>query len=76
MVGGVFLLAIVIGSIRFDPLVMIAAIAAVLGGIVALGSNKTTSDQDTAALQAIELRRAELIGVIDLRVVGNEHDRN
>jgi len=68
-VGGTFLLALVIGAIRFDPMIMIAAIAAVLGGIVALGSNRTTSEQAKAALRAAEQRRAELIGAIDLRVV-------
>jgi len=74
--GGILLLATMFGAIRFDPIVMIAAIAAVLGGIVLLGSNKSTSDQAAAALQAAELRRAELIGTIDLRVIGNGHDRN
>jgi hypothetical protein len=69
VVGGAFLLALVIGAIRFDPMIMIAAIAAVLGGIVALGSNRATSEQAKAALRAAEQRRAELIGAIDLRVV-------
>jgi hypothetical protein len=69
-------LATVLGAIRFDPMMMIAAIAAVLGGIVALGSNRSTSDQATAGLQAAELRRIELIGTIDLRLVGNESDRS
>jgi len=67
-VGGTFLLALVIGAIRFDPMIMIASIAALLGGIVALGSNRTTSEQAKAALRAAEQRRAELIGAIDLRV--------
>jgi hypothetical protein len=75
-VGGVFLLATVFGAIRFDPMVMIAAIAAVLGGIVSLGSNKSTSDQAAAAMQAAELRRSELISTIDLHVVGNGYDRS
>jgi hypothetical protein len=75
-VGGVFLLATVFGAIRFDPMVMIAAIAAVLGGIVSLGSNKSTSDQAAAAMQAAELRRGELISTINLHVVaGSEQTR-
>jgi hypothetical protein len=52
-------------------MVMIVAIAAMLGGVVLLGSNRTTSDQAAAALEAAELRRAELIGTIDLRIVGD-----
>ena len=76
VLGGVLLLATAVGAIRFDPKVMIAAIAAVLGGIVFLGSNRSTSDQAAVALRAAELRRAELIGTIDLRIVGNGHDRS
>jgi hypothetical protein len=75
-VGGMLLLVTVFGAIRFDPMVMIVAIAAMLGGVVLLGSNRTTSDQAAAALEAAELRRAELIGTIDLHVVGNGHDRS
>src|SRR5438270_9641193 len=60
-VGGTFLSALVIGAIRFDPMIMIAAIAAVLGGIVALGSNRRTSDQAAAGLQSAELLRGDLI---------------
>jgi hypothetical protein len=74
--GGVLLLATLFGAPWFDPMVLIAGIAAMLGGIVLLGSNRTTSEQAKAALQAAELRRAELIGAIDLRVVGNGHDRS
>jgi hypothetical protein len=73
-IGGVLLMLIIVGAIRFDPLVMIVAITGILGGIVLLGSNRTTSYQATAALQVAELRRAELIGGIELRVVGNGRD--
>jgi hypoxanthine-guanine phosphoribosyltransferase len=70
-IGAVLFLATMFGAIRFDPLVMISAIAALIGGVVFLGSNKSTSDAATAALKAAELRRAELIGIIDLRIVGD-----
>jgi hypothetical protein len=74
--GAILFLATVFGAIRFDPMVMISAIAAVIGGVVFLGSNTSTSNEATAALRAAELRRSELIGAIDLRVVGNGHDRS
>src|SRR5438552_79891 len=53
-VGAILLLAIMIGALKFDPTMMIAAIAAVIGGIVLLGSNSRTSDDAIAALQTAE----------------------
>jgi hypothetical protein len=49
---------------------MIGAIAAILGGVVVFGSNSSTSKQTTAAMKAAEIRRAELIDMVDLRTVG------
>ena len=43
-------LAMTIGIVRFDPMIMIGAMTAVIGGIVLLGSNWSTSQQSTAAL--------------------------
>jgi hypothetical protein len=51
--------------------VAIGSIAAVLGGIVSLGSNVSTLRQTTAAISAAEKLRSDLIGSIDLRVVGD-----
>jgi hypothetical protein len=67
--GGVLLVAILVGAIGFDPMALVGAIAAVIGGIVAFGSNASTLDQLTAELRTAETRRAELIGMIDLRLV-------
>ena len=50
----------------------VAALSAVLGGLVLLGSNATTWEQTAAALHAAEAARAQLIGSIDLRLVGEE----
>jgi|SRR6185436_18099646 cell division septum initiation protein DivIVA len=68
--GGIWLLAFTFGAIRFDPMVMMGAISAVIGGIVVFGSNTSTSKQAAAAIKAAEALRAELIGKINLRLVG------
>jgi hypothetical protein len=59
--GGVLILAITVGLVRFDPTVMIGAIAAVIGGIVVFGSNKSTLKQTTSAMEAAKAHRAVLI---------------
>jgi hypothetical protein len=63
----------VLGAITLDPAVLIAAFGVVLGGIVVFGSNTSTLEQAVAATKAAELRRSELIGQIDLRVVGGRN---
>jgi metal-dependent hydrolase (beta-lactamase superfamily II) len=67
--GGICLFALTLGVIKFDPMIMIGAIAAVIGGTVIFGSNTSTSKQTGAAIKAAEELRAELIGKINLRVV-------
>ena len=44
------------------------------GGIVALGSNWSTSQQAVSTLKAAEARRAELISKIDLHLVESRDD--
>jgi hypothetical protein len=73
--GAMWLLASTVGAISFDPVALIGAIAAVIGGIVVFGSNTSTSKQAAARIKAAEARRAELIGMIDLRPVGEAGDR-
>ena len=45
VVGGLLIAAITIGLIRFDPMLMIGALTAVVGGTVVLGSNWSTLQQ-------------------------------
>jgi hypothetical protein len=71
LAGGIWLSAIVLGAIGFDPIAMIAAISLVLGGIVIFGSNTTTLAQISAAITNAEALRAELIGNLELQVVGD-----
>jgi len=74
-VGGILLVAIMVGAIRFDPMAFMAAVAALLGGTVLFGSNSSTSQEKTAALNAAEAQRAEMISRIDLTLVGERNGR-
>ncbi len=67
--GAVLLAALLLGVIRFDPTEMIAAVAALLGGIVGWGSNRSTAQEAAADLAAAEAERKALIGTIALRLV-------
>ena len=67
--GGIVLAAMVLGLIRFDPTMMIAGVAAVLGGIVVWGSNGSTAQEAETEMAAAETERAALIGLLDLREI-------
>jgi hypothetical protein len=70
--GGALLLVTMLGLFGSSSQVAaIGSIAAVLGGIVALGSNVSTLRQTVAAMSAAEVLRLDLIAKIDLRVVGD-----
>jgi hypothetical protein len=76
LAGAMWLLASTVGAISLDPVALIGAIAAVIGGIVVFGSNTSTSKQAALGIKAAEARRAELIGRIELRPVGEASDRS
>ena len=70
--GGFALLVVtVLGLFGSSQVAALGSIAAVLGGIVSLGSNVSTLRQTTDAISAAEALRSDLIGRIDLRVVGD-----
>src|ERR1700730_13866946 len=68
--AALLILGALLGAITLDPAVLIGAFGVALGGVVVFGSNTSTLEQAKAATKATELRRAELIGRIDLRVIG------
>ena len=67
--GGIVLTAMLLGAIRFDPAAMAAAVAALLGGIVVWGSNRSTAKEAAKELATAEADRAALIEKMDLRVI-------
>jgi glutamate 5-kinase len=70
-IGFAMLLVMMLGLFRSNQVAAIGSIAAVLGGIVSLGSNVGTLRQTMAAMSAAELLRSDMIDRIDLRVVGD-----
>ncbi|OAF14189.1 hypothetical protein AYJ54_42220 [Bradyrhizobium centrolobii] len=69
--GAALLLITILGLFGFGQVAALGSIALVLGGIVSLGSNISTLRQTEAAISAAEMRRLELIGRIDLRLVAD-----
>ena len=67
--GGVLLLAVLLGLIRADGLLLMLAAILSIGGIVLYGSNDTTAKQLAAGIDEAERLRAELIGQIELTLV-------
>ncbi len=72
-IGGGFalLLIAILGLFGAGVTAALGSIALVLGGIVSLGSNVSTLRQTEAAIGSAEARRSDLIGGIDLRLVGD-----
>ena len=67
--GAIWFALILLRIVFFDATGFVAALTAVLGGNVLLGSNATTWEQTEAELHAAEKARAELIGGIELKLV-------
>lgn len=63
------LLGSLLGLFGGNTVLFLGALAAIIGGIVVLGSNATTHRQTIAAVAAAEARRAALIDGMALRLV-------
>ena len=74
--GGLTIILLLFGIVPSDATLLIISIAAVLGGLVGLGSTTTTAGQLADAVKDAEARRAALIGTISLTVVGDETSRH
>jgi hypothetical protein len=72
--GGAVLIALLVGAIQFDPALIAVAVTAVLGGIVAAGSNQSTAKEAMHELTEAEAKRTALIEQIDLRLVPNRDE--
>ena len=70
--AAVVLVVTALGIVRVDQLVPLAAIAAILGGITAAGSNSRTLREATGKIRDAEARRAELIGTLPFSAVIEE----
>lgn len=69
--GLALLLFVMLGLFGSGQVTALGSIALILGGIVSFGSNVSTLRQTDAAIGAAESLRSELIGRIDLRLVGD-----
>lgn len=67
--GAAWLALTLLWFVPFVPAIVVGAMAAVIGGIVLLGSNATTWALTEAQLRASEAMRTEWIGRMELRVV-------
>jgi len=67
--GAIWLALTLVWVVPFITTILVAAMAAVIGGIVLAGSNATTWQQTEARLHNSEALRAEMIGGIEMRVV-------
>jgi hypothetical protein len=64
--GAATLLVTLFGLLRFDQLAFMGSIAAILGGIVGVGSNTTTRNQAQERVRTAERLRSELIDQLEL----------
>jgi hypothetical protein len=69
VIGLLWMAALATGILSSGPLSLIAAIAAVLYGIVGYGSNSSTLKQSMESMKQAEAAREALIGEIDFEMI-------
>ena len=67
--GAIWIALSMLTLVSYTAETTIAALAAMIIGVVLLGSNATTWTQTETAMRASEAMRAELIGQLELRMV-------
>jgi len=67
--GALLIIAMLVGAITPGIAALSGASAALLSGIVLLGSNRSTADQAMAKTNQVEAARAALIDQLELRMV-------
>ncbi len=70
--SAVWLILTLFGLAPFVPTLLFAALAALIGSVVLLGSNSTTWQQMEAALAASEAMRRDFIEQLELRVIDDD----
>ena len=71
VLGAAVLLLMLISVLRFNPATFVIAVAAVIGGIPFVGSNRSTLSVIQAELRAAEVRRSEIIDKLGPEVVSS-----
>jgi type III secretory pathway component EscV len=75
IITGTLTLVLMFGNmLPLSPALFFATLAAIIGGVVLLGSNKTTWEQMDRALHDTESMRTKLIEGLDMRLVGNNRN--
>jgi hypothetical protein len=67
--GGMLVPLILIGVLRFGPVALLASVTAMIGGTVVYGSTKSTRDGLLTRAKSLEVRRAQMIDSLGLRLV-------
>jgi hypothetical protein len=71
VVGGIWIVAAVIGIVRLNAMSLVGSITLLIGGVVAFGSNSSTWQQVKDGISAAQEMRAALIGRMQLRVIAD-----
>jgi hypothetical protein len=70
VLGPAMLLCLLIGLLSFTPTAMIIGIALGVGGVVLMGSSKSSTDELTLSLKQAEAARSAAIDALELVEIG------